>query len=119
MSKDDLWAKMDADKMNQVVLNIVLNALEAMPSGGHLTVRVSGNRECGIQVQVIDDGAGIDPKDQPQIFEPYFSTKKTGTGLGLAIVYNIIKAHQGDIRVDSQKGKGTMVEISLPAVKEA
>ena len=71
-----------------------------------------------IAIQVMDTGTGVDPKDQPHIFEPYFSTKKTGTGLGLAIVHNIVKAHQGDILVGSQTDGGTMVEITLPADKE-
>ena len=120
MADDGLCAIIDADKMSQVMLNLLLNALDAMPGGGHLTVRVSGDGENRIHIQVIDSGEGIDPKDQPHIFEPYFSTKKTGTGLGLAIVHNIVKAHQGDILVDSQQtGGGTTVEIALPAVKEA
>ena len=120
MADDGLCAIIDADKMSQVMLNLLLNALDAMPGGGHLTVRVSGDGENRIHIQVIDSGEGIDPKDQPHIFVPYFSTKKTGTGLGLAIVHNIVKAHQGDILVDSQQtGGGTTVEIALPAVKEA
>lgn len=118
MADDQLWAVMDADKMSQVMLNLLLNALDAMPAGGRLTVRVCANGAGGVAVQVIDTGAGIDPKDQPHIFEPYFSTKQTGTGLGLAIVHNIVKAHQGDIRVDSPTGGGTRVAITLPAVKE-
>ena len=89
-----------------------------MTDGGDLTVRVSGSVAGSIRIQVIDSGAGIDPKDQPHIFEPYFSTKRTGTGLGLAIVHNIVKAHQGDILVDSRPGEGTTVQISLPAAKE-
>ncbi|MCB2144921.1 MAG: PAS domain-containing protein [Deltaproteobacteria bacterium] len=118
MPDDSLSAEMDADKMNQVMLNLFLNALDAMTDGGSLTVRVSGSAEGGIRIQVIDSGVGIDPKDQPHIFEPYFSTKRTGTGLGLAIVHNIVKAHQGDILVDSRPGEGTTVQISLPAAKE-
>ncbi|WP_319407456.1 ATP-binding protein [uncultured Desulfosarcina sp.] len=118
MPDNSLFAVMDADKMNQVMLNLFLNALDAMTDGGRLTVRVSGSAESGIRIQVIDSGAGIDPKDQPHIFEPYFSTKKTGTGLGLAIVHNIVKAHQGDILVDSRPGEGTTVQITLPAAKE-
>ena len=118
MTDDSLSAVMDADKMNQVMLNLFLNAMEAMTDGGDLTVRVSGSVAGSIRIQVIDSGAGIDPKDQPHIFEPYFSTKKTGTGLGLAIVHNIVKAHQGDILVDSRPGEGTTVQISLPAAKE-
>ena len=119
MPDDTLCAVMDADKMSQVMLNLLLNALDAMQAGGRLTVRVSGRGNGSIHIQVTDTGTGIDPKDQPNIFEPYFSTKKTGTGIGLAIVHNIVKAHQGDILVDSQPGGGTTVQISLPAAKEA
>jgi two-component system sensor histidine kinase HydH len=109
---------MDPDKMSQVMLNLLLNALDAMADGGRLTVRVRDQGD-GIRIAVIDTGAGIDPKAQPHIFEPYFSTKKTGTGLGLAIVHNIVKAHRGDIQADSRPGKGTSVIITLPAAKEA
>lgn len=116
---DTFGVAMDADKMRQVMLNLLLNALEAMPDGGTLTVRAAGGGDDGIQVQVIDTGAGIAPSDQPHIFEPYFSTKKSGTGLGLAIVYNIVKAHRGDILVDSRPGRGTTVQITLPAAREA
>jgi two-component system sensor histidine kinase HydH len=112
-------AFMDPDKMSQVMLNLLLNALDATAAGGRLTVRVRGQDDGGIRIAVIDTGAGIDPMAQPHIFEPYFSTKKTGTGLGLAIVHNIVKAHQGDIQADSRPGKGTAVHITLPAAKEA
>ncbi len=118
MADESLFAVMDTDKMNQVMLNLLLNALDAMPGGGRLTVRVSADGDGRIAIQVMDTGTGVDPKDQPHIFEPYFSTKKTGTGLGLAIVHNIVKAHQGDILVGSQTDGGTMVEITLPADKE-
>jgi two-component system sensor histidine kinase HydH len=119
MADESLYAVMDSDKMSQVMLNLLLNALDAMPGGGRLTVRVSTDGDGRIAIQVMDTGTGVDPKDQPHIFEPYFSTKKTGTGLGLAIVHNIVKAHQGDILVESQTGGGTVVEITLPADKEA
>jgi len=118
MADESLCAVMDTDKMNQVMLNLLLNALDAMPGGGRLTVRVSTDGDGRIAIQVMDTGTGVDPKDQPHIFEPYFSTKKTGTGLGLAIVHNIVKAHQGDILVGRQTDGGTMVVITLPADKE-
>ncbi|MFO7714621.1 ATP-binding protein [Desulfosarcina sp.] len=118
MADERICAVMDADKMNQVMLNLLLNALDAMTAGGRLTVRVSSDGNGSVVIQVIDTGTGIDPRDQFHIFEPYFSTKKTGTGLGLAIVHNIVKAHQGDIVVASQTGAGTTVEITLPAVQE-
>jgi two-component system sensor histidine kinase HydH len=113
-----LPAAMDADRMSQVVLNLLLNALDAMPDGGTLTVRVSGGGGGSIHLQVTDTGVGIDPADQPHIFEPYFSTKRSGTGLGLAIVHNIVKAHRGRIRVESRPGAGTTVQITLPAPGE-
>jgi two-component system sensor histidine kinase HydH len=119
MADESLCGVMDTDKMSQVMLNLLLNALDAMPGGGRLTVRVSTDGDGSIAIQVMDTGTGVDPRDQPHIFEPYFSTKKTGTGLGLAIVHNIVKAHQGDILVERQTGGGTMVEITLPADKEA
>ena len=119
MADERLSAVMDTDKMSQVMLNLLLNALDAMPGGGRLTVRLSADGNGSIAIQVLDTGTGVDPKDQPHIFEPYFSTKKSGTGLGLAIVHNIVKAHRGDILVDSRTGGGTMVQITLPADKEA
>ncbi|MGD9309388.1 MAG: ATP-binding protein, partial [Desulfosarcina sp.] len=118
MPDDSLTAAFDTDKMNQVMLNLLLNALDAMPNGGDLTVRVSDDGDHGIRVQIVDTGPGIDPQHQPHIFEPYYSTKKGGTGLGLAIVHNIIKAHRGDIRVESRIGGGTMVQLALPAASE-
>ena len=118
MADESLCAVMDSDKMSQVMLNLLLNALDAMPGGGRLTVRASADGEGCIAIQVMDTGTGVNPKDHPHIFEPYFSTKKTGTGLGLAIVHNIVTAHQGDILVHSQTGGGTMVEITLPTDKE-
>ncbi len=118
MTDERLCVVMDTDKMSQVMLNLLLNALDAMPGGGRLTVRVSSGGDDSIAIRVMDTGTGVDPKDQPHIFEPYFSTKRTGTGLGLAIVHNIVKAHQGDILVERRTGGGTMVEITLPADKE-
>lgn len=115
---DHLTADMDRDKMSQVLLNLYLNALDAMKPGGRLTVSVDRDARRRIRIRVADTGAGIDAGDQPHIFEPYFSTKKSGTGLGLAIVHNIVKAHQGEILVDSSPEKGTTIEIILPSEKE-
>jgi two-component system, NtrC family, sensor histidine kinase HydH len=115
MSDEERCAVMDADKMKQVLLNLYYNALDAMTDGGHLTVRITDDEGDAVCLQVSDTGAGIDPKDLPHIFEPYFSTKKSGTGLGLAIVHNIIEAHRGKIQIDSRHGEGTTVRITLPA----
>ncbi len=113
-----LAAMLDADKMNQVMLNLFLNARDAMPDGGQLTVRMRGDGT-RVMIQVVDTGAGIAAEDLPHVFEPYFSTKRSGTGLGLAIVHNIIAAHQGEILVESQPGRGTSILITLPAAEEA
>jgi two-component system sensor histidine kinase HydH len=110
--------RVDTDRMNQVFLNLLLNAFESMPEGGILQVsldRDPGGGHCRISIQ--DSGSGISPAHLNQIFDPYFTTKSSGTGLGLAIVHNIIEAHQGDIRVESEPGQGTTVTIRLPAAR--
>ena len=119
LSDASLHATMDADKMRQVVLNLLINAMDAMQAGGILHVSAAGVGKNGLQLTITDTGKGIDPDDRPHIFEPYFSTKKTGTGLGLAIVHNIVKAHNGEIRVESRPGEGTTVSITIPENKEA
>ena len=115
---DRLVAMLDADKMNQVMLNLFLNAKDAMPDGGRLALQVSAGDGERITIRISDTGTGIDTDDLPHVFEPYFSTKRSGTGLGLAIVHNIIAAHQGEIVVDSQRGRGTTIQITLPAAGE-
>lgn len=116
-AEDRLAVTVDTDKINQVLLNLFLNALDAMKSGGSLRVRAFGDGGT-VHIQIADTGSGIDPEDLPHIFEPYFSTKKSGVGLGLAIVHNIVAAHQGEIRADSRPGEGTVMEIILPPAKE-
>jgi len=118
MADQHRLSRMDVDKMKQVLLNLFYNALDAMPYGGRLTVRVTDEENEAIGLEVKDTGAGIPLKDQPHVFEPYFSTKKAGTGLGLAIVHNIIEAHQGRIEIHSRQGEGTWVKITWPADKK-
>ncbi len=105
----------DTDKITQVMLNLYLNAIGAMDSGGTLDVALSMLNNRMVQIDVSDTGAGIDKENLPRIFDPYFTTKPSGTGLGLAIVYRIIEAHNGEIRVESERGKGTKVSVFLPA----
>ena len=105
----------DRDQMLQVFWNLVRNGLEAMPSGGRLSVRLS-RRENEVVLGVYDEGRGIASEDRPRIFEPFHSGAGMGTGLGLAIVYRIVQQHQGDIRVRSTRGRGTGVEVHLPLV---
>ena len=107
-----------SDQIKQVILNLCLNAIEAMSTGGHLRLKTSrkhdekGNK--GVQLSVTDSGPGIEPESLPNIFEPFFTTKQSGTGLGLAITYEIVQRHQGKIEVESTVGKGTTFKIWLP-----
>lgn len=105
---------MDADKIKQVLLNLFLNALEAMQQGGTLSVTLARNDSRTIRLTISDTGPGINQKDLPHIFDPYFTTKPSGTGLGLAIVQKIIEAHDGEISVVSIPGTETRMTIVLP-----
>jgi two-component system sensor histidine kinase HydH len=107
-------ALIDPDRINQVLLNLYLNAIESMGNGGKLKVTLSeSTKKDGIKVQVVDTGAGIDKDAMAHIFDPYFTTKASGTGLGLAIAHNIIEAHDGDIKVESRLDQGTAITILL------
>jgi two-component system sensor histidine kinase HydH len=101
------------DKLGQVLLNLVTNALQAMSEGGilNITAQKSGK---SVMCTVSDSGQGISPELMKQIFEPFFTTKARGTGLGLAICKRIIEEHSGTIHVESAPGKGTSVSITLP-----
>jgi two-component system sensor histidine kinase HydH len=105
----------DGDRMNQVLLNLYINAIEALKENGILQIlvqdAVDGDR---IEIRIQDNGAGIDPDFLDQIFDPYFTTRSNGTGLGLSIVHRIIENLEGRIRVESKKGKGTCFIIDLP-----
>jgi signal transduction histidine kinase len=104
----------DRDQILQVLRNLVVNAVEAMPSGG--TLRVAARREgTEVLVSVSDTGPGIRPEDLPSIFEPYFTTKEGGTGLGLAIADRIVREHGGRIEAASPPGEGATFTVRLPA----
>jgi two-component system sensor histidine kinase HydH len=105
----------DADRMNQLLLNLYLNALQAMDEGGVLEVKASRDQVKKVTTIIVSDtGPGIDPTDQERIFDPYFTTKPDGTGLGLAIVHKIIDAHGGTVKVRSQAGRGTIITLIVP-----
>jgi len=105
----------DNDQMRQVVLNIVLNASEAMPQGGALRVASKVDAtETGIELRISDSGPGIPNDVKARLFEPFFTTKKMGTGLGLAIAYGIMERHKGQLRVDTARDRGTTFTIALP-----
>jgi two-component system sensor histidine kinase HydH len=105
----------DPDRLNQVFLNLFLNAIEAMDKGDTLSVTLSEDtRTSGVRVRVSDTGVGISEHHLEHVFDPYFTTRQTGTGLGLAIVHKIMESHQGEVKVESEVGKGTTVTLFLP-----
>jgi len=113
-------ARIDPDRINQVLLNLYLNAMDAMDEGGKLSVDLLSNSESGdIQITVSDTGRGISPDHLAKVFDPYFTTKSSGTGLGLAIAYNIVEAMGGSIKVASEKSQGTTFTITLPEPQES
>jgi PAS domain S-box-containing protein len=101
-------------ELREVLINLVLNAVDAMPKGGALTLRTAPDGEWAV-VQVADSGEGIPPDVRRRIFEPFFTTKETGTGLGLSIVSGIVSSYGGTIDVESELGAGTTFTIRLPA----
>lgn len=132
---DDLPAvQVDAGQIEQVVLNLALNARDAMPDGGKLTVATSqqslddgfclsrpwASPGQWVVLSVADNGSGISPQDQQRLFEPFFTTKPVGkgTGLGLAVVYAIVREHGGGIEVQSEVGKGSVFSVYLPAAAQ-
>lgn len=107
----------DRDRLHQAFINLIKNALEAMPKGGELAISTSFKEKlCLIRFE--DQGNGIDEKDLPHIFEAYFTTKQDGSGLGLAQVYQTIREHGGRIDVKSQRGKGSVFTLALPVRQE-
>ncbi len=104
---------LDEGLLKQAFLNIVLNAIQAMPTGGTLTVE-SGLRNNTLEVKIADTGIGIPEENRKKLFSPFFTTKKNGTGLGLAITYRIIENHRGKIDVVSEPGKGTTFTVNIP-----
>ena len=106
----------DPDRLTQCFLNLFLNAMQAMENGGRLTVSSSTGVNGNVAIDIKDNGSGIAAEDLSKIFDPYFTTKPKGTGLGLAIVHKVIEAHQGQIKVRSTIGQGTVFSIVLPLV---
>jgi PAS domain S-box-containing protein len=106
----------DPEKLKQVVLNLVMNALESMPGGGTLTVKVACE-EGQVLLTVADTGTGIDADALTHVFDPFFTTKEAGTGLGLSIVRKIVDQHTGEVRIETERGVGTRVTVVLPGGK--
>jgi signal transduction histidine kinase len=108
-----VWA--DRNLLRQVFDNLVENAMQAMESGGTLTVRVSPGEDGAVAVEIIDTGEGMDTAVRARAKDPFFTTRPSGTGLGLAIVDRIIGAHGGRLEIDSHAGEGTKITIHLPS----
>jgi hypothetical protein len=109
----------NAGKLQQVFMNLILNARDAMPRGGELTIATEAE-DSTVHVEVSDNGVGIAADHLNKIFDPFFTTKATsrGTGLGLAVTYGIIREHSGSIQVDSVVGRGTTFRLEFPAVRK-
>ncbi len=119
LTSDLPWVSIDTNQMKQVILNLVHNALQAMPSGGRLAIKTvlqkKDNREWAT-ISIEDNGVGIEPRNLERIFEPFFTTKgsRGGTGLGLSVTYGIVTDHGGTIEVVSQPGSGSTFTVWLP-----
>jgi two-component system sensor histidine kinase HydH len=105
----------DNEQIKQVIFNLLMNAIQAMPGGGQLRLRGEVSKDGQwIQLSIQDSGVGIPPEDMDKLFDPFFSTKEGGMGLGLSIAHRIIDQHHGKIEVESSPGEGTLFTISLP-----
>lgn len=109
----------DPDRMRQVFQNLMMNAAQAMPEGGELTVstRLEKSPEDGksfVCIEIKDTGSGIKPENMPRLFEPLFSTKAKGTGLGLPISREIVEKHGGKIEAQSEWGRGSAFTVKIP-----
>jgi two-component system sensor histidine kinase HydH len=111
----------DRNQLKQALMNIILNSIQAIEQKGQITILldtvINKNREM-IQITIQDNGIGIAPDDLPHIFDPLFSNRENGCGLGLSIAYNIIELHQGTIKIESEKKRGTIVKILLPVRRQ-
>jgi signal transduction histidine kinase len=106
----------DREQLQQVFLNLLLNAIQAMPKGGSITLTTTFDLEGKqVKIAIADTGTGLSQEDLDRIFVPFFTTKKKGTGLGLCVSDRLIRAHGGNISVTSSEGKGSVFTVSLPA----
>jgi signal transduction histidine kinase len=123
-SKQNMTIKLETDEniskvkinpvgIKQVILNLLMNAKEAIIQDGHIKIKLQGQKDC-LHIEIEDNGKGIKKKDLKRIFTPFFSTKPKGSGLGLYVVKKIVEEHQGNVSIESEVGKGTKVKIKLP-----
>jgi signal transduction histidine kinase len=115
-SKDLPTVFVDSHQLKRVLINIIVNGMQAMPEGGNLTLRTQqADDDAFVSILVIDSGVGISKENQEKLFEPLFTTKVKGIGLGLTISKTLVEANNGSINVTSEEGKGTTFEIHIPA----
>lgn len=119
LAPDMVKTLLDEDQIEQVLINLLLNALNAVEEHGRVTVKSTVDTAQNIiEVEIADNGCGIPAESVKKIFEPFYTTRSTGTGLGLSVSYGIVKNHQGDIRVFSELDKGTRFIVELPILAE-
>lgn len=126
IGSNPIWVQFDEDQLKQLLINLMVNSLEAMPEGGQLRIGVRSNNGTGpvrgegehVHIFISDTGMGIDEKDRERIFEPFVSTKKDGTGLGLSIVQRILEYNGGRIEIESNGERGATFLVSLPKAVE-
>lgn len=104
----------DGEKIHQLVLNLLLNAVQASPPGGEIRVVLASQGPSRVVLEVVDHGAGVSAEHLPSVFEPFFTTRTSGTGLGLPIAKGIVERHGGQIALESSSGQGTRVRVSFP-----
>ena len=115
---EPLWYEADEGQIKQIVWNLASNGLRAMPSGGHLRLTASADKDQGVLIGVKDEGIGITPEEIEGMFQPFHGTFARGSGLGLSIVHRIVTDYRGEIQVRSRKGEGTLVLVRLPVRSE-
>lgn len=113
IDKDLPFIKMDPAQLRVALSNIMENALDSMPEGGHLTLSATQEGD-SIKIDILDTGCGIAKKDQASVYDPFFTSKTRGAGLGLTMVHQVVMNHNGEIAIQSQEGKGTRVRLSFP-----
>lgn len=118
-SHDGIHVQGDGRRLRQVFLNVLANAVEAMPEGGHLTASVTRAAGASVEIAITDTGHGLDPEEVDRALRPFYSTKPLGTGLGLPLVARIVSAHRGGLAIESRPHRGTTVRITLPLTTPA
>ena len=112
-SAEQVTAEIDSERLQQVMLNLLMNGIQAIEGEGCISVGICANENFA-EISIADTGKGIEPEHLKNIFTPFFTTKEQGTGLGLAIVKKIVDLHEGEILVESTLGKGTSFCIKIP-----